>query len=618
MRVLEMVSGVLLALALTSSAQEYRATVLGTVTDPAGAAVPNASIVITNTETGVASRTRTNAEGSYQVPYLLPGTYMVEVSLDGFKTHRRGPLELHVDDRTRIDVALEIGRMTDQVTVTAEAPLVEESSGAGGQIVDKEQITNLPLDGHNPFSLMNLAAGVNYTGSLLYSRPFDNGANADFSINGGVSGVNEYQIDGVSNNANTGRSNIAYVPPAEATQEFRVATNIYDAQYGRSGGGAINVSIKPGTNTYHVAGYEYMRRTELNANLYAANASGRPRAKRSVDQYGGVFDGPVKIPHLYNGKDRTFFMFSMEQYREITPQPSLGSVPTPDQRNGDFSKTLTAAGKLYTIYDPLVQYNNPDFNPSKAVTLSNLRYLRYPFPGNMVPRSRMEPIALNVLKDIPLPNQPGHSVTGLNNWFGGNVGEATDFRNLITRVDHVINQSWRMYGRWNHNYRDGGRIDYNGWGTRATRKIHAGRQNDGAVIDLVGTLTPSAVFTARVGYNRFKQLSVYAPIDISALGFPKTFVSQLQMPDAYPQFTFENYMQCGINQWDIIPSETYSAQAGMNHMLGTHTLKYGFEYRLMHFANFARGNASGTFSFNRGFTSLSPDTTDPGSGNAVA
>ena len=359
-------AGMLLACGALMFAQEYRATVLGTVTDPSGAAVPNAAVIVTNNESGVASRTRTNNEGVYQVPYLLPGVYTLEVSHPGFKAHRRGPLEMHVDDRTRIDVMLEVGSTADQVTVVAEAPLVEESHGAGGQVVSQEQITSLPLDGHNPFSLMNVAAGVNYTGSLLYSRPFDNGAIADFSINGGVTGVNEYQIDGVSNNANTGRSNLAYVPPAEATQEFRVATNLYDAQIGRSGGGVVNVSIKPGTNRFHGAVYEYMRRTALNANLFAANASGQPRAKRSVDQYGGEIDGPVNIPGLYRGTDRTFFMFSMEKYRESTPQPSLGSVPTAEQRAGDFSKTLTSAGRLYTIHDVLTQYNNPDFNSARA------------------------------------------------------------------------------------------------------------------------------------------------------------------------------------------------------------------------------------------------------------
>jgi hypothetical protein len=608
----------LLLACVALNAQEYRATVLGTVTDPSGAAVPKAGITITNTESGVSSKTETNHEGLYQVPYLLPGVYALEVTAPGFKTHRRSPIELRVDDKARIDVALEVGRTSDQVTVVAEAPLLEVTTGGRGHVVSGEEISNLPLDGHNPFSLMNLAPGVNYTGSLLYSRPFDNGSIADFSIGGGVSGVNEYQIDGVSNNANTGRNNLAYVPPKEATQEFKVQTNIYDAQIGRTGGGVVNVSIKPGTNRLHGALYEYMRRTQFNANQFASNANGQPRAKRVIDQFGGEIDGPINIPGLYRGKDRTFFMFSVEKYRESTPQPSLGSVPTPEQRVGDFSQTYTAAGKLFTVHDMLTQYNNPAFVSSRAVSATNLRYLRQPFPGNIVPKSRMEPIALRILQDIPLPNQGGDPVTKLNNWYGANVTEDSDFRNLIGRVDHMINSSWKVYGRWNHNLRDGGRIDYNGWGTPASRRIHAGRRNDGGVFDVVGTVTPTAIFTARVGYNRFKQSSQYNPIDIGSLGFPKTFVSQLQIPDAYPIITWENYLQASISQWDIIPSETYSAQAGMNHSLGRHTLKYGFEYRLMHYANFARANASGTFAFTRAFTSLSPDLTEAGSGNAIA
>jgi hypothetical protein len=612
-------TGSLLLLAVSSIyAQEYRATVLGTVTDPGGAVVPGAKIVIVNNGTGVASRTQSNANGAYQLPYLQPGSYTLDIVHPGFKTYQRGPIELHVDDHAQIDVALEIGRSSEQVTVTAEAPLLEESNGSVGQVVGSDQINSLPLDGHNPFSLMNLGAGVAYTGSLLYSRPFDNGAIADFSINGGVSGTNEYQIDGVSNNANTGRSNLAYVPPVEATQEFRVQSNVYDAQMGRTAGGVVNVSIKPGGNRFHGAAYEYLRRTDLNANLFASNAAGQPRAPRNVDQYGGEVDGPVHIPHLYDGKDRTFFMFALEQYREITPQPVLGSVPTAEQRAGDFSQTLTAAGKLYTVYDPLLQTNNPAYVASKATSVTNFPHIRTPFPNNRIPSSRFEPIALNVLKDIPLPNQTGDPVTHLNNWFGANAGEANAYRNLISRVDHVITSNWRMFARWDHNNRDGGVIDYNDWGTIATRKIHAGRSNEGGVIDLVGTLTPSAIFTARVGYNRFNQTSVYTPIDIGSLGFPKSFVSQLQIPDTYPQFTFENYLQTGISQWDIIPSETYSAQAGMNHSMGSHTLKYGVEFRLMHYASLGRANASGTFAFTRSQTSITPDVVDPNSGNAIA
>jgi hypothetical protein len=218
----------------------------------------------------------------------------------------------------------------------------------------------------------------------------------------------------------------------------------------------------------------------------------------------------------------------------------LGSVPTPEQRACDFSQTYPATGKLYTIYDPLVQSLNPAYDPNKPTSVNNLRYVRQPFPGNRIPSSRFELIALNVLKDIPLPNQPGDPVAKLNDWFGANAGETTHFRNLFARVDHVLNQSCKMFGRWNHNYRDGGVIDYNDWGTRATSKIHAGRRNDGTVIDVVGTVVPTAIFTARAGYKRFKQLSMYDPIDIGALGLPKSFVGQLQIPDTYPQFTFEN------------------------------------------------------------------------------
>ena len=618
MRIAGTLARILVMSAAFLSAQEYRATVLGTVTDPAGAVVPGVAVVITNIETGVASRAQSNASGAYQVPYLQPGSYKVEVSHQGFKTYVREPVELHVDDHVQIDVPLEMGRSSDQITVTAETELLEESNGSVGQVVGRDQITSLPLDGHNPFSLMNLGAGVSYTGSLLYSRPFDNGAIADFSINGGTSGTNEYQIDGVSNNANTGRANLAYVPPAEATQEFRVTSNIYDAQVGRTAGGVINVSIKPGGNKFHGAAYEYLRRTDLNANLFASNAAGQPRAPRNVDQYGGEVDGPIHIPHVYDGKDRTFFMFAMEQYHEITPQPVLGSVPTAAQRAGDFSQTFTAANQMYTIYDPLLQYTNPAYNSSKSISVTNYHYIRTPFPNNVIPSSRFSQIALNVLKDIPLPNQTGDPVTHLNNWFGADAGELDSYRNLISRVDHLISPSWRMFTRWDHNNRDGGIIDYNDWGTIATRQIHAGRSNEGAVIDLVGDLTPTTIFTARVGYNRFKQTSVYTPINISSLGFPQSFVNQLQIPDTYPQFTFENYLQTGISQWDIIPSETYSAQAGLNHSFGNHTLKYGFEFRLMHYADLGRANASGTFAFTRSQTSISPDIVDPNSGNAIA
>ncbi len=599
-------------------AQEYRATVLGVVTDPTGAAVPLANVTITNNETGVVATTQAGNDGAYQIPFLLPGTYTVKVEHPGFKTLERGPVELRVNDRMRLDLKLQVGEVSDQVTVVAEAPLVEQSNADRGQVIDNRKVTDLPLDSRNPFSLMNLAAGVQYTGALIYSRPYDNGAISDFSINGGRTGINEYQIDGVSNNLNTGRSGLAYVPPVEATQEFKVQTNIYDAQYGRTAGGVVSVSIKPGTNRFHGTAYEYLRRKFLEANQFANNAAGEPRADRLADQYGVEFDGPVMLPKLYRGRDRTFFMFSFEKHRESTPQPALGSVPTPEQRQGDFSQTLTASGRLYTIHDALTNHSNPDFNPAKPVSINNLQNLRDPFPGNQVPASRTEPIAVRVLRDIPLPNRPGDPVTRVNNWFAGGVTEVSDFDNLIGRVDHTINGSWKMYARANHNYRDGGRINYWGWNTPARREGHGERRNDGIVLDAVGTISAHTILSVRAGFNRFKQSSLYTPVDISTLGLPKSFIGQLQVPDRYPQFTFENYLQAGGNLGDINPSETYTAQAGLVKILGKQSIKFGGEYRLMHYANIGRNNASGTFSFTRSWTGKTTQVNDPNSGNSIA
>jgi hypothetical protein len=262
------------------NAQEYRATLVGSVTDQSGAAVPGTRLTVTNTETGVSVISPANDQGRYVIPFLLPGRYKVHVEQPGFKSFERGPVELRINDRVELNIVLEVGELSDKVTVTSEAPLLETSSSSRGQVIDNRKITDLPLNGRNPFELVNIATGVQYSGSsLTYFRPFDNGSINDFSINGGQHSMNEVQLDGVPNNAIANYGNVqqvAYVPPVEATQEFKIQTNTYDAQYGRTGGGVISLSIKPGTNRLHGAVYEYMRRSALDANQYSNNATGSP------------------------------------------------------------------------------------------------------------------------------------------------------------------------------------------------------------------------------------------------------------------------------------------------------------------------------------------------------
>jgi len=607
----------LLIAVVSGHAQEYRATLLGVITDVTGARVAGAKVLVINTETEVRSATESNNEGNYLVPYLPPGTYRLRVEHAGFKTFERSPIELRVNDRMRLDVELEVGSVSDRVTVTAESPLLEQGNADRGQVIENRQITDMPLNGRNPYVMMQLAGGAVYTGSLTAQRPFGEGS--AYSINGGIERTNEFLLDGISNNENSDSSvvYIGYVPPVEATREVKVQTNTYDAQYGRTGGGVTNLSVKSGTNRLHGAVYEYMRRTALEANNIANNAFGKPRGYHVVDQYGFEFDGPVMLPKVYRGKDRTFFMFALERYREPAPIPTLGSVPTAEQRKGDFSQTFTSSGRLYTISDPLTSRANPAFDPTKPITVSNLQTIRTPFPGNQITQARMEPIALNVLKDIPLPTQVGDPTTHANNWFGSNVTNYNHFHSLIGRVDHTVNDVWRLFARASHSMRD----EHNdgGWGTPASPAQHANRMAEAAAFDATGTLSPSTVVNARISCNHnFGDRYLYPPIDISSLGFPKALQSQLQIPNAYPVFNFENYAQAGSYLNSDEPDDTMSAQGTMLRTRGRHTMKFGTEIRRMHHALFGRATGAGWYQFTRGATSSNGQINDPNAGNAIA
>jgi len=600
-------------------AQEYRATITGTVTDPSGAAMPEAKVTATNIETAVTSSTVTAADGDYVIPFLAPGNYTLRVEKTGFKTMDRGPFELRVNDRTRMDVGLEIGAASDRVTVTAEAPLLETDTSSRGQVVDEKAIADMPLNGHNPYTLMTMGgSGVNYGGSLLYFRPIDQGAIGDFLVNGGQYGLNTYQVDGAPNDSSVTGSELAYVPPVEATQEFKIQTNIYDAQYGRTSGGVINLSIKPGTNSFHGAAYEYLRRTFMDANPFSQNAAGAPRAQHPIDQYGWELDGPVRIPKIYNGKDRTFFMFTQERYREFVPQPATETVPTPLQRTGDFSQTYKGATQLYTIYDPQTVSLNPNYNPALPLTVTNSQYVQQPFPGNVVPTTRFNPIALNVLSLIPPPNQPGQAYTALNNYYGANVGEHDDFGNLVARMDQIVNDKWRVFARAYRSFRDGGRIDYNGWGTAATSIIHAERFVDGALFDATDTLSAHTILDMHVSYSFYENPSIYKPISITALGFPSTLIDELPINNKFPIMNFTNYTSTGQNESAINPEDVYTGAATLTHIVGSHSMKFGAEYRGYQTANASRSNGMGNYSFDVNWTRHTPDYADPNSGNAIA
>ncbi|PYQ69155.1 MAG: hypothetical protein DMG01_29590 [Acidobacteria bacterium] len=326
--------------------QEFRATVTGRVVDAAGLPIPGVTVSATNTQTNEIATAITSADGVYSLPFLKPGVYTLAAELEGFRKWTQERMQLEVGQTVTLNMTMQVGSISETVTVIGESPLIETSKADRGMVIDNQRVTELPLNARNPFMLSYLAPGITYNGPAIYQRPFDNGAIADWSINGGQNRNNEFLLDGAPNNSIQGGNNIAYVPPVDSVQEFKIVTNSYDAQYGRTAGGVINVSLKSGTNTFHGTAYEFARRKALDSNEYFFKVNNREKPDHRLDQYGFQVDGPVQIPGLYDGRNKTFFMFNYEGYKEATPNPATYTVPDAAQLRGDFSNLRDAQGRL--------------------------------------------------------------------------------------------------------------------------------------------------------------------------------------------------------------------------------------------------------------------------------
>src|SRR5260370_21736588 len=254
-------------------AQDFRATLTGRVTDAQDGAVAGEQVSLRDVEKGETLRQKTDAEGNYVFSLITPGICELTAGHPGFKQYKRTGLTLSVNQAATVDLKLELGSTSDQVTVTSDVPLLDLSSGDLGGLIDGKTISEMPLNGRNPFMLASLVGGVDYNGSLAYQRPFDNGAIAQFGIAGSSQSA-EFLIDGVPNNAQAGSNNIAYVPPVDSVQEFKIQTNAYDAQYGKTAGGVMNAVLKSGSNTVHGSAYEFLRRNWPDANSVQNKARG--------------------------------------------------------------------------------------------------------------------------------------------------------------------------------------------------------------------------------------------------------------------------------------------------------------------------------------------------------
>jgi hypothetical protein len=567
-------------------AQEFRASITGRVTDSSEAVVAGATVGARNIETNVTTTATTDAVGNYNLLFLRPGSYVVTVEAAGFKRFTREGLQLNVGQSAAVDVRLEVGAVSEQVTITAETPLLETTKADRGNVIGEKLVAELPLNSRNPFMLAMFTAGVNFVGAFIYQRPFDNGAIAQWSVNGSGIMENEYLLDGAPNNAQAGTNNIALVPPVDAVQEFKIQTNSYDAQYGKTGGGIVNVSLKSGTNALHGTLYEFARRNSWDANMFQNNARDKPRDGHLLDQYGGQVEGPVIIPKLWDGRNRTFFMISYERYREDTPNPFTLSVPEPEMRNGDFSKLVDGQGRAITIYDPT------------SGRASGATWVRDPFPGNRIPAGRINPIARKMLDFMPLPNTltGGVEYSSNNFYFGGDDpgSHAKDgFYNFVAKFDQNIGDKHRVFYRHANNDRFQDRST-NGLHRTPGEEGYSSHQriNDAHVLDWVGTLRPSFILNVRGSFNRFHVRNETAGnrgYDITQLGFPASLASQLPYGARFGRYTFAGYISLGMYpNGDITNNVAIHPTATI--VRGGHVIKTGLDLRWVQFAQNNPGN----------------------------
>ena len=574
-----------------TAAQEFRGAVEGTVTDSTGGVLPGVTVIVTNTATAVAQDVVTDESGRYRVIYLNPGSYTVAAELSGFKKFVRLDNQVRVGDVLRVDVVLETGGVSETVSVTAERPPLNTSSGISGTTVDSKQIAELPLGDGTAYMLTRLAPGIMDTSDLHFARPADNGNLAGIVTNG-VQGGNEFTIDGSPNMSNA--RGVGFSPPSDAIEQFKVQTNAFDAQSGHTAGAVVNLAVKSGTNSLRLA-TSYFNRSDGRAAtplLTIRNNSSKPT--REYNRYTGTLSGPVV-------RNRTFFMGSFEHLRDVQPEPATYTVPTEAMRRGDFS-----------------EFANQIFDPATVTSAG----VRSPFPNNQIPANRIDRVAAAYAALYPLPNRGGT----VSNYFTNQL-RPYDYNAGMGRVDHNFTDTNRLYVTtyWNkrqedrYNWADGAANATNGGeinGFLVTKGFDY-RTNTGVSGGYTSALSSSVLLDLRGSWSRFGEYrDPAAEFDPASLGFSASAVRAMNGFNYLPLMTIGSFSttnesstiaSLGARRSDFgdgfnRPLNTYSFAPTLTRVWGAHTPRAGYDFRLQQWEIVNNGFPGGRFQFNGAYT----------------
>ena len=578
------------------SAQSGYAVLNGRVQDSSGAVVPNVPVTARNVLTDVVLNSVSNSDGYYSFLNLIPGTYTLTARQQGFKNLERTGVVLQVGDRLEVNLVLQVGDSSQQVTVTEQALLLRTDDAQSGMVVDNKRIQELPAYDRNVLAFASLVANVNGTDEQA-------GQTTNFRINGGRSAQAEYYVDGVPVTTSYLHNVPSSIPSMEAVEEFNVVTNGMSAEYGRLSGGGIVLVTRSGTNQFHGSLYEYLRNQDLNANTWSANRYGQPIAVFHDNVFGGTIGGPLVIPKLYNGRDKTFFFFNYEGTRHVSgSSATLAGVPTALEREGNFSQSLIGNGVPVMVYDP----------SSGAATASG-DVIRQPYPGNIVPKSKFDPLSVAYLSYYPMPNTaplPGSS--DANNYVGNSLNPQSDGR-WTGRLD----QNWNSMQSTHFTITFDQNQNLNpGWLSPLQYGTVASGTSYSTSLNHVWTLTPSTILEFRGGVIRTSTLSAQKvsadtttfkldPLVQNLLGGVKGSLPLLS--------TGGNIASLGGGGVDNIFETNYNAQISLTKVMGKHTAKFGIEHRRYYTSLYGGfGSNVGNFSAGAAQSGTSQSYLNPG------
>jgi hypothetical protein len=577
-----LLAGALCALAssIDLAAQTYQGALRGAVRDAQGV-IPSAEIVLVHEETNATRSAMTNEVGEYAFASLLPGVYTIRVSLPGFRTEERKGFRIGTQQSAVLDFRLEVGAVSEQITVTGESPLVERASASQSASLDKEALQNLPIFGRNTFFAAISTPGVIQTGDPQFVRYQDQSGSSSLSLGGGPRRGNGYLVEGVSITDMTNRPTIA--PSMEAVEELKVQTKTYEADMGHAAGGVFNTTARSGSNVWHGSAVLVSKPGASTGTLFFAKRAGLKNPPQYYHNWAGSLGGPIV-------RNKTFFWFSTDDYKQRSTRNNVLTLPTALERAGDFSQTRNSSGQVITIYDPL------------STRTVNGVIVRDAFPGNIIPPDRLNAVALAMLGPMPIP-ESGKSFNGQATLDDGPQNQET------LKIDHRWTDRWTTTGMYAHQYtKEPGSAFY---GPHGTLPGDPGASTLFRTVDFIAVnniFVPDAntAIAVRYGYNRFKDFGGnYPAFDAAALGFPSGFVDAMTF-NTFPNVSITGYNGLGNNGPNRTTHETQTANVSVSRLMKSHTLKFGGEYRRIGASVASFSSSAGTYNFTQAFTASAP------------